>query len=229
MSVLSSINESTDNTISRAGSATNQKASGSEELQNNFLTMLIAQLKNQDPSNPMDNSQLTTQLAQINTVSGIEKLNTTLGSISGQINSNQSVQASALIGHGVMVPGKSILVGSTEDEVSTTPFGLELERSAESVTVNISDATGKVVKTINLGAQTAGVHSYTWDGKLDDGTNAPDGGYTFTINATDGGEQRVVTALHYAQVNGVTNDKSGALLDLGVRGTSSLGDVRQIL
>ncbi len=80
----------------------------------------------------MQNNELTSQLAQINTVQGHrKKLNTTLGAISGQINSNQSLQASALIGHGVMVPGNNILVGSKEGRVSTTPFGVELERAAD--------------------------------------------------------------------------------------------------
>lgn len=227
MSVLSSINDTADNTISTTGTSTTK--STAEDLSNNFLTLLVAQLKNQDPTNPMDNAQLTSQLAQINTVSGIEKLNTTLGSISGQINSNQSVQATSLIGHGVMVAGKAILVGSSDGKVSTTPFGLELERSVDTTNVTISDATGKVVKTISLGAQTAGVHSYTWDGKQDDGTAAPDGSYSFNVNATNGGEQMVATTLNYALVNGVTNDSSGALLDLGVRGTSTLANVRQIL
>lgn len=131
----------------------------------------------------MQNNELTTQLAQINTVSGIEKLNTTLGSISGQISGNQSIQASSLIGHGVMVPGKEILVGNDAGKVSTTPFGVELERTADSVTATISDATGKVVRTIELGGLTAGVHSFSWDGSLEDGTNAPDGSYTVAINA----------------------------------------------
>jgi len=95
--------------------------------------------------------------------------------------------------------------------------------------VVISDASGKVVKTISLGNQTAGVHSYTWDGTQDDGTAAPDGSYSFAINSTNGGQQMVATTLNYALVNGVTNDSSGAVLDLGVRGTTTLANVRQIL
>lgn len=226
MSVLSSINDTTDNTVNTANSP---PKSAADDLSSNFLTLLVAQLKNQDPTNPMDNAQLTSQLAQINTVSGIEKLNTTLGSISGQINNNQSVQAAALIGHGVMIEGKSILVGSADGKVSTTPFGLQLDSAADTNNVVISDSTGKVVKTIALGGQTAGVHSYTWDGNQDDGTPAPDGAYTFSINSTNGGQQMVATALNFALVNGVTNDSSGAVLDLGVRGTTTLANVRQIL
>ena len=102
----------------------------SQELQDNFLKLLIAQMKNQDPTNPMDNSQLTTQLAQINTLAGIERLNTTLGMVSGQMDDSLSVNASNMIGKGVMVPGNKILVATSEVEGSeseketfTTPFG----------------------------------------------------------------------------------------------------------
>jgi flagellar basal-body rod modification protein FlgD len=226
MSIITKVNESTDNT---AVSGASKTTSTSEDLQSSFLTLLVAQLKNQDPTNPMENNELTTQLAQINTVSGIEKLNTTLGSISGQINNNQSLQATTLIGHGVMIPGKTILVGSKEGIVSTTPLGLELERSADSVSATITDATGKAVRNLNLGGQSAGVHTYSWDGKLEDGTNAPDGSYTINFNASGNGEPMVVQPLQYALVNGVTKDSGGAVLDLGVYGTSTLDDIRQIL
>ncbi|WP_224651124.1 flagellar hook assembly protein FlgD [Pectobacterium versatile] len=206
-------------------SSTAVEKNSSADLQNQFLTLLVAQLKNQDPTNPMSNDQLVSQLAQLNTVSGIEKLNTTLGSISGQINNNQSLQATTLIGHSVMIPGKDILVGKE----TSTPFGVELEKAAEVVTVTISDATGKAVRTIELGTLSSGVHSFNWDSKLSDGTVAPDGAYTFTVAASTGGAQQVVQPLHYAVVNAVTRSDSGALLDLGLRGKATLDDVRQIL
>ncbi|AZK63357.1 flagellar hook assembly protein FlgD [Pectobacterium parvum] len=201
-----------------------EKNSGAD-LQNQFLTLLVAQLKNQDPTNPMSNDQLVSQLAQLNTVSGIEKLNTTLGSISGQINNNQSMQATTLIGHSVMIPGKDILVGKE----TSTPFGVELEKAAEVVTVTVNDATGKAVRTIELGTLSAGVHSFNWDSKLSDGTVAPDGAYTFTVAASTGGAQQVVQPLSYAVVNSVIRADGGALLDLGLRGRATMDDVRQIL
>ncbi|PKE28929.1 flagellar hook assembly protein FlgD [Rahnella sp. AA] len=233
MAITTSINDTTDNTTiaSTSSSTSTTGTSSADDLSSSFLTLLVAQLKNQDPTNPMDNSQLTSQLAQISTVSGIEKLNTTLGGISGQISTGSSVQASSLIGHGVMVAGSKILVGSdTDGTVSTTPFGFELETAANSVTATVSDSTGKVVKTISLGSQTAGVHSYTWDGTQDDGTKAPDGSYSFSINALNNSQQMVATPLNYALVNGVTTDSSGnTALDLGVRGTATVDSVRQIL
>ncbi|MEE8728874.1 MAG: flagellar hook assembly protein FlgD [Rahnella inusitata] len=230
MAITTSINDTTDNTIAAASATSTTSGSSADDLSSSFLTLLVAQLKNQDPTNPMDNSQLTTQLAQISTVSGIEKLNTTLGSISGQITSGSSVQASSLIGHGVMVSGSTILVGSdTDGTVSTTPFGLELESAADNVTATVTDSTGKAVKTISLGSQTAGVHSYTWDGTQDDGTKAPNGSYSFSINALNNNQQMVATPLNYALVNGVINNTTGTSLDLGVRGTTTVDQVRQIL
>lgn len=225
MAIAATTNESTNNAVLDSAS----KSSTSQDLHNSFLTLLVTQLKNQDPTNPMQNNELTSQLAQINTVQGIEKLNTTLGAISGQINSNQSLQASALIGHGVMVPGNNILVGSKEGQVSTTPFGVELERAADQVTATITNANGQVVRTIEIGGLTAGVHAFTWDGSLDDGTAAPDGAYKVAINAKGNGEQLVARSLHFGMVNGVINDSNGAKLDLGLAGNASLEEVRQIL
>lgn len=225
MAITNSLTESdygTTGTSSTTGSS-------SQDLQNRFLTLLVAQLKNQDPTNPMENNELTTQLAQINTVSGIEKLNTTLGAITGQIDSSQSLYATSLIGRGVMVPGTNIFTGSTDGTVSTTPFGLELQRPADKVTATISDSNGQVVRTIEIGGSNAGVHSFTWDGSLDAGGNAPDGAYTVAITASNGGESLVATPLNYAIVNGVTRGADGSKLDLGLAGTITLDEVRQIL
>lgn len=107
--------------------------------------------------------------------------------------------------------------------------GLELESAAENVTVTISDSTGKVARTLELGALTAGVHSWGWDGKLADGTAASDESYTFTVAASTNGAQQTVQPLRYALVNGVVRNDSGAQLDLGLQGKATLDDVRQIL
>ena len=158
------MNDPTNTGVNNTQSSTSSSSltgSNASDLQSSFLTLLVAQLKNQDPTNPMQNNELTTQLAQISTVSGIEKLNTTLGSVSGQINSSQSLQAASLIGHGVMIPGTTILAGtSTTDGTSTTtttPFGVELQQAADKVTATITDSTGAVVRTIDIGELKAGV------------------------------------------------------------------------
>lgn len=228
MSIAVNVNDTTvngaSNTSSTAGSSSLTGSSASD-LQGSFLTLLVAQLKNQDPTNPMENNELTTQLAQISTVSGIEKLNTTLGSVSGQLTNNQQLQASALIDHGVMIPGSKILAGNE----ATTPFGVELQQAADKVTATITDSSGKVVRTIDIGGLSAGVHTFTWDGSMTDGTSAPDGAYNVAINASNGGTQLVAQPLNFALVNGVTNSNGSTLLDLGTYGTTTLDEIRQII
>lgn len=223
MSVAVGIKDSLDPTVLTSSSASSGNSSA--DLQNQFLNMLVAQLKNQDPTNPMDNSQLTTQLAQINTLSGIEKLNTTLGSISGQITTSQSLQSSTLIGHGVMVNGSQVLVGSG----TTTPFGVELATASTATSVTIKDSNGATVRTIDLGKLSAGVHTFSWDGKLDDGSTAADGKYSVSLAASNGSTQLVAQPLNYAYVNGVSTTDGTTKLDLGTMGSATLDEIRQIL
>ncbi len=104
MSIAVNMNDPTNTGVKTTTGSGSMTGSNAADLQSSFLTLLVAQLKNEDPTNPLQNNELTTQLAQISTVSGIEKLNTTLGAISGQIDNSQSLQATTLIGHGVMVP-----------------------------------------------------------------------------------------------------------------------------
>ena len=224
MAIAVGVNDKLDPTV-LSSSNTSGTGNNAQDLQNQFLTMLVTQLKNQDPTNPMDNSQLTTQLAQINTLSGIEKLNTTLGSISGQITTSQSLQSSTLIGHGVMVNGGQILVGKG----TTTPFGVELASASTGASATIKDASGNVIDTVDLGALSAGVHTFSWDGKLTDGSEAPDGKYSVAIAASNGNAQLVAQPLNYAYVNGVSTANNTTKLDLGTMGSATLDDVRQIL
>src|SRR5690554_1858978 len=112
--VLNSTNQTSNNT---------QVASNSQEMRDNFMTLLVTQLRNQDPLNPMENNEMTSQLAQINTVSGIESLNETMQTINGQMEAAKTMQASALIGRAVLVPGERILVGNED----VTPFGFRSE------------------------------------------------------------------------------------------------------
>ena len=234
MSIAVNVNDPTNTGLSGVGGASGatgaNKTNGltgnsASDLQSSFLTLLVAQLKNQDPTNPLQNNELTTQLAQISTVSGIEKLNTTLGAVSGQLDSNQSLQASALIDRGVMIPGSSILSGKE----TTTPFGVELQQAADKVTATITNKDGVVVRTIDIGDLKAGVHTFTWDGSLTDGTTAPNGSYKVAISASNGTTQLVAQPLQFALVQGVIRGSDGNKLDLGTSGTTTLDEVRQII
>ncbi|ENA0609128.1 flagellar hook assembly protein FlgD [Enterobacter bugandensis] len=235
MSIAVNMNDTSSSGVSGTSSSSSSSLTGSSanDLQSSFLTLLVAQLKNQDPTNPMQNNELTTQLAQISTVSGIEKLNTTLGSVSGQIDNSQSLQAANLIGHGVMIPGTTVLAGSSTTDgtttTSTTPFGVELQQAADKVTATITDSTGAVVRTIDIGELSAGVHTFTWDGSMTDGTTAPNGSYKVAISASSGTTQLVAQPLQFGLVQGVIKSSDGNKLDLGTSGTTTLDEVRQII
>lgn len=204
----------------------------SDELRNNFMTMLVTQLQNQDPMDPMKNEEMTSQLAQINTVSGIEELNDSLSEITSQIDAGRTLQATSLIGQGVMVPGNRVLLDQNENgDVTTTPMGVELDAPADRVTVTVTSGSGEVLNTYDLGALDAGVQSFNWDGKTRDGQIAADGAYQFRIEAMQGDSPVSVEALNYAMVNRVTPSPDGDVqLDLGaVYGQVGLSDIKQVL
>ncbi|MBJ7263157.1 MAG: flagellar hook assembly protein FlgD [Burkholderiaceae bacterium] len=221
----------------QAQQAAAKSTSSSQGMKDQFLTLLVTQLRNQDPLNPMDNAALTTQLAQISTVEGIEKLNSTvtssLESISGQIDFSQSVQAVSMIGKEVLVPGNKISLGTDPSNSSVrgaTPFGVDLQAAASTLTVKINDANGNTLRTLTLQNQPVGVMGLEWDGLTDDGAAAPDGAYTVAVSATDaaGNAMTSLEALSYGRVNSVGYTAQGLRLDLGLAGQVGMLDVRKV-
>ncbi|SHM26924.1 flagellar hook assembly protein FlgD [Vreelandella subglaciescola] len=212
--------------------------SQSDELRESFLTMLITQLQNQDPMDPMKNKDMTAQLAQINTVSGIEQLNDTLNGITQQVDASQMIEASGLIGNAVLVPGSNVKVSTGENEegdaqTTTTPFGIELENPASRVEVTLTNQSGEVVATREIENVKAGVESFSWDGQAKGGEAVPDGAYNVSLKAFNAdGEEMPSTALNYALVQGVTpaTANEDVRLDLGgVYGQVAMNDIKQIL
>lgn len=194
------------------------------EAENRFLTLLTTQLKNQDPLSPMENAELTSQLAQISTVNGVEKLNATLQTLLSGMTETQAMQAASLVNRGVLVPGSAMALGE-QGGIG----GLELASSADEVTVTIKDANGLVMRTLNLGAQEAGVHPFVWDGKTDSGEAAAIGNYSYSVSAKRGTETTSATALAYGLVQAVTRNGSSLSLDVGTLGAFTMTDVKQIL
>lgn len=192
--------------------------------QDRFLKLLVTQLKNQDPLNPADNAQMTSQLAQISTVDGIEKLNATLQALLTGANENQAMQAAALVGRGVLVPGSGLAL-----QGGTAVGGVELAEPADRVTASIKDGSGLVVKTLDLGAMEAGSRGFTWDGVADGGTQAADGAYTMTIKALRGGSDVGAKALQLGVVTSVSRAGQGVSLNVGSLGMFRMSDVREIL
>lgn len=218
----------TTNTVSSTlMAAMNPKATtqtSATDIQNRFMTLLISQMKNQDPLNPMDNSQVTSQMAQLSTVSGIDKLNTTLQSLMGSYQSSQTLQATAMIGHGVLTPGNSMTLAN-----GSAAFGIDVTTAASNVQVNIQDSTGATIDTLNLGAQSVGTVPLSWDGKTSSGATAPDGQYTFKVSASTNGQSTDgASGLSYGQVSSVSTSSTGVTLNVANVGQVNLANVVQI-
>jgi flagellar basal-body rod modification protein FlgD len=210
--------------------ATNSNVSN-EDSEQRFLKLLVTQLNNQDPLNPMQNAELTSQLAQMSTVSGIEKLNSTLSGLVNQTSSNQLLQATSLIGYNVLSPGDTLTTKAPEDgkEPASQAFAVELPGTASDVDIKIVDGTGKVVRTISAGSMTEGVNAVTWDGKDDTGAVVPAGAYRFTVDATNGSATVKATSLTFSQVAAVKQGTTGVSLELMTGNNISLSDVRLFL
>ena len=207
--------------LSSAGTTT--ATSTAKETEDRFLALLVAQMKNQDPLNPLDNAEVTSQMAQLSTVQGIEDMNATLDALAASMGVNQMAQAANLIGSAVLVPGDSISPAELENVM-----GFELSRPADKVTVDIFDAAGGAVRSLDLGPREDGVNLLAWDGLTGSGEAAPDGAYTFKINATQGGEQVDSTALHLGLVNSVSQNSQGVQLNLADNENVTYADIRQI-
>jgi len=191
-----------------------------------FLKLLVTQLKNQDPLNPLDNAQMTSQMAQISTVNGIEKLNTTLQSLISNSNDAQKMQAAALVGKGVLVPGSGVALQAANGPAYA---GFDLADAADSATVTINDANGITIRTIKLGSMKAGTQTFQWDGKSDSGAVAADGAYTFKVSAKLGAAPVDATALQIGMVTSIMNSSQGVGLNVGSLGTFKMTDVKEIL
>jgi flagellar basal-body rod modification protein FlgD len=199
-------------------------ASTAAASQDRFMKLLVTQLKNQDPLNPMDNAQMTSQMAQISTVSGIDKLNVTLQALSASMTPNQTVQAAGMIGHGVLVPGTGVDLAA-----GVGLGGFSLPSPVDSAKVSIYDTAGALVNTLDVGAQTAGIAKWQWNGTDSAGATLPNGAYTFTVNATLAGNSVAATNLQYGLVSSVDQNAQGATLNVGSMRNVALSAVQQVL
>jgi len=224
MTTVTSTNAAADAYAAINGTAKSSTTSAAENPQDRFLKLLVTQLKNQDPLNPLDNAQMTSQLAQMSTVTGIEKLNTTLNSLVNDLGNSQSMQAASMIGKSVLVPGSELVLSGGQGF-----GGVNLASSADQVTVKILDANGNVIQSQSLGARDAGVFNIGWDGTTETGEKAADGAYKFEVTATQGGNAVEVSALQVGTVSALVRSSTGFLLDLGPLGSVSFEDVQQIL
>jgi flagellar basal-body rod modification protein FlgD len=206
-----------------ASSLSTGTASGVKATKDDFLKLLVTQMRYQDPMNPMDNAQMTSQIAQLNTVEGINQLNTTVSSLQASLMATQSMQSASLIGKTILADGNSInlLNGSAS-------LSMRLEGAAESVVVDVINSSGRIIKSTDLGANAAGIKTFTWDGSTNEGGTAPNGQYTFQVNAKKLNQTVVVTPLTQATVSGVELTSAGPQLSLNNGTNIAMSTVRGV-
>ena len=200
----------------KAASAGKEKTLG----QADFLSLLVQQMRNQDPTKPMDSSQMVSQLAQISQVSATQSLQTSFDSLSQSLQGNQMLQASSMVGRSVTVPSAAGQLQATGlDGAVNVPDG------GGTVLVQVTDKDGNVLRTLNLGTPAAGLVAFHWDGKDDGGTALAEG--TYGLKAQVGND--AVATYVSGKVSGVgMTGSDGAYLDVDGFGGVLLSQVAQI-
>lgn len=205
---------------------TTSTQSTSELGQDDFLRIMLAQLENQDPSSPLDGNEFLSQITQFSVADGISDLNDSFSDLANSLTSNQALQASALVGRSVLVPGDS----SQLTEGGSIQGVAELPQSASSVSVDILNQGGQLINTINLGPQVAGNIDFSFDGTDSNGQTVPPGNYQFFARGSFGGSEQALNTLVSARVDSVTLQNGGGNLEINLSGIGpvSFSSVQEI-
>ncbi|MBT3067552.1 flagellar hook assembly protein FlgD [Rhodoferax sp. U11-2br] len=217
--MLTGTSSATSTSSSTVGASTTTKSS-SEVAQDRFLKLLVAQLNNQDPMNPMDNAQMTSQMAQINTVTGIQQVNDTLKSMGDQFTAMQVLQGSNMVGHDVLLASNTLSISEGK-----AAGAVNLTGRAESVKVDILSPAGTVIDTVNMGALEAGQHNFSWDASKYSYSGNP----TFKVTATLGGKAIDNTAMVRAKVQSVSSEDGVMNVQLAGRSAVPYSSIKAIL
>lgn len=205
---------------STMGSTSTTALSDANASQDRFLKLLVAQLNNQDPMNPMDNAQMTSQMAQINTVTGITQLNETMKSMASQFTSMQMLQGTSMIGHDVLIHSNTLSVDG-----GAAKGAFDLSANADKVTMQVFSPGGQVIDTVELGPMGAGRQNFAWDA-----SNYTEGGNpTFKITATAAGKNVPTTTLARDTVVSVGLDGTSMSLQLKGRNAVTYDAIQAVL
>lgn len=207
-----------------SGTKTAAAATGSAaELSDRFLKLLVTQLKNQDPMNPMENAELTSQLAQMSTVEGVNKLNASMDGLVSQMRATQALQGASLIGRQVLAEANRLNLGE-----AGAAGGVDLAGTVDTLKIDILNASGSVVRSLDLGAQPAGMARFYWDGQDAAGNDLAAGAYTYQITASAAGKSVEATGYGLAEVLSVALADDGIDVELTGLGSLGMDKIKQI-
>jgi flagellar basal-body rod modification protein FlgD len=200
-------------------STSKSSVSTAKEQNDRFLTLLTTQLTNQDPLNPMDNSQMTSQMAQISTVSGLEQLNAAMTALATQFSQLQALQGASLVGREVTVEGTTLKVA---DGKASGAF--ELDAAAQAVTVEVLSPSGQIVRSVELGTRDAGTHNFEFaDTDLSSGLQ-----YKFRVVGQSGTTILDATEMVRDTVKAVGTSGKTLTLELANSGAVAYEDIHSI-
>lgn len=202
-----------------------QTEKAQENDKNNFLELMVAQLKNQNPLDPQDGTQFLSQLAQFSTVEGIQTLNDSMTQLTSGYRSSQALEATALVGRRVEVPSDTGIIKGAGGLAGS----IELDAQSPNVSLQIQNSIGDVVKTLALGQHAQGSVPFKWDGLDNQGLPAPNGQYTLLATAQLNGKSVQMPTQVAVNVNSVTLGKNGeVLVNLDGKGSVMLDDLKNI-
>lgn len=187
--------------------------------QDDFMTLMVAQLENQDPTKPMDNMQFLAQIAQFGTVSGIQELQEGFGSLSSALYANQALEAAGLVGRQVVTDSNIGVLRAGETLEAT----VDLPQNSNGVTLYVQDMSGRLVHTQALGPALAGEMKVQWDGTDADGNPLAPGEYRISAEALMAGQNQAASVYTHNQVESVTVDRSGTGFLLNLAGGAQVG------
>ena len=194
--------------------------------QGDFLELMITQLKNQDPFKPMENGDFIAQMAQFSSVTGLEKLQNSFSAFATSMQSNQALQASAMVGREVVFSSSHIALA---DSGASTGF-VDLPHAQQNVRVGILNQKGELVRNLPLGDHIAGSLSYSWDGLDETGNRLPPGNYQVAALAGIGEDSIGLETFASARVDSVSLNQQTRNITLNLKdlGSVSFSAIREI-
>lgn len=226
MATTSGISAITGNTAATTATPSTSKTDVNTDpaaAQDRFLKLLVAQLNNQDPMNPLDNAQMTSQIAQINTVTGIQQLNDTVKGLVSQFASQQLMAGSTMVGRQVLVEGNTLAI---DRETGMGYAAFDLDGAAASVSVQVLNAQGKEVGTLDMGSLKAGRHNIEWDASA---FKEADGPLRFKVAAANGQTAVKTTSLAIDQVTSVNMDGGNLAMQLASGSKTPFSAVKAVM
>lgn len=218
------ISTTSTGSVSTGSSASSLTGSTEKTLgKEDFLKLLVAQLQNQDPLNPMESTEFTAQLAQFSSLEQLVNISSQMKNLLLYQNSLQNTMAVNLIGKDVVFSGGTVNLQGTAD------ISYNLGSDASSVSISVYDSDGNMVRKISLGETSAGDNSYTWDGKDSNGNKLSDGEYSIEVSAVDSSGNTVTASTKSeGTVTGITYNNGVTYLVIDGKTKIQLGDITEI-